>query len=686
MKAPTVIAALLQLAAASGAAAQQPVPAQLTREWLRNSAGNSSLFDRWRPRSHFASPHSWMNDPCGAVYDPATDLYHLHYQYHPNHVNWGNVSWGHAVSKDLFHWRDVCDWANDSSVSLASGAYPSSPLSQFTGTTQAVNLKGERDGTLLTFATGIHFLPTSWKIPYTPGTEVQALYSSKDGGMTWSEVGTALASPPEGWNVTGWRDPSFFPSPELDALLDVKEPHYYAVLGSGLKSSSVPAQLPDTTSPGYIGPRIPLYSAPASDLTKWGFLGALWEPAANASLGDPDVTGSYGYNFEVSGLFNLPVPPSSPGGQKHAWFVTMGAEGGQTARHKRGQWALWNRGGMSARANGSAELQPTSGGAIDWGLGYAQASFLDERAGNNRRRVMWGWANEDVEDEWNFYVARAMGYAGSITLPTELFIKETRGVARPQNAAVDGNEWIADGDGFTAQTLGIRPLPDVMEKLRAGSEELALDVGGVAAGAPAMKAAADLGDSWVLTATLGGGKQHQQQAAAGIVIAQSPDNAEFASIVFDPARSTIGVHRANSSTALLPGVFRTYAHEGHFAPYRKAATDGGETEDVTFTIVYDRSLLEVFVNDRFALTSRIYPVRGDSTGLSFFAGELNLPSGSGKPYRHKRADGDAAAVWKDVKVWKGLANAWPERPRDTSVPLVWDSPEQTNNYTRWAGW
>ena len=329
MKAPTILSALLQLAAVSGVAAQQPVPEPLTTEWLRGGAGNSSLFDRWRPRSHFAAPHSWMNDPCGAVYEPATDMYHLHYQFHPNHVNWGNISWGHAVSKDLFHWTDMRDWPNDTAISLAAGGHPSAPLSQFTGTTQPVNIKGEQDGTLLTFATGIHALPTNWKSAYTKGTEVQALYTSRDSGVTWAEVGTVLASPPEGWNVTGWRDPSFFPSTELDAVLKQSEPHYYMVLGSGLKSGDVPAELPGAARPGFIGPRIPLYSAPASNLTDWKFLGALWEPTANSSLGVPDVTGSYGYNFEVSGLFNLPV--ASAGG-KPAWFVTMGAEGGQIGR------------------------------------------------------------------------------------------------------------------------------------------------------------------------------------------------------------------------------------------------------------------------------------------------------------------------------------------------------------------
>lgn len=30
------------------------------------------------------------------MYDPTTDTYHLHYQFHPNHINWGNISWGYV--------------------------------------------------------------------------------------------------------------------------------------------------------------------------------------------------------------------------------------------------------------------------------------------------------------------------------------------------------------------------------------------------------------------------------------------------------------------------------------------------------------------------------------------------------------------------------------------------------------
>ncbi|GJC81526.1 levanase [Colletotrichum liriopes] len=656
LKGGAVFTAIASLAAIA-VPASATVPATLTPEYLA-TAGNSSLFTRWRPRSHYLSPHSWMNDPCGAVYDPATETYHLHYQFHPNHVNWGNISWGHAVSKDLFHWTDVRDWANDSSVSLASGKYAAGPLSQFTGTTQPVNIEGVSDGTLLTFGTGIHALPTNWKQPYITGTEVQALYTSTDGGSTWEEVGTVISSPPEGWNVTGWRDPSFFPSTELDSLLQVSEPHYYMVLGSGLKTGDVPAQLPGAARPGFIGPRVPLYSAPASNLTQWTFLGALWEPAANSSLGKPDVTGSYGYNFEVSSFFDLPVGET----EEKAWFVTVGAEGGNTTQHWKEQWAIWNRGDLARRDNGSVEFTPNSGAALDWGISYAQATWADIR--NNGRRIMWGWANEDILSDYAFDTSKQFGYMGSMNLPMELYIKETKGV---QNCGTqqDGSICIKSCSGATAQTLGIRPLPDVIELLREGAEAHDFQVGELTDAAKSVSA--NIGTSYELTATLS-----DFNGVAGIIVGQSPDNAEYTTIVFDPATSQISVLRDHSS--LLPN-FNNESFVGHFEPYeiRDKASNGTATEELDFHVILDGSLLEIWVNERFALTARIYPSRNDSTGLSFFAGDAAAPA-------------DVKATWKNVKAWAGLAKAWPERPEDTSVPLVWDTAEQTNNYTWWAGY
>ena len=64
----------------------------------------SSRDEQYRPQVHYTPAANWINDPNGLVYQNGT--WHLYYQYNPAGNDWGNMSWGHATSKDLIHWQE----------------------------------------------------------------------------------------------------------------------------------------------------------------------------------------------------------------------------------------------------------------------------------------------------------------------------------------------------------------------------------------------------------------------------------------------------------------------------------------------------------------------------------------------------------------------------------------------------
>jgi sucrose-6-phosphate hydrolase SacC (GH32 family) len=61
--------------------------------------------EKYRPQFHFTAQKHWLNDPNGLVYYAGT--YHMCYQHMPPLRPGAYKDWGHAVSADLVHWKQL---------------------------------------------------------------------------------------------------------------------------------------------------------------------------------------------------------------------------------------------------------------------------------------------------------------------------------------------------------------------------------------------------------------------------------------------------------------------------------------------------------------------------------------------------------------------------------------------------
>jgi levanase len=144
----------------------------------------------FRPQYHFTPAENWMNDPNGLVWHKGE--YHLFYQYNPLGTTWGNMSWGHAVSRDLLHWEelDVAIPATDDEHIFSGSAVVDDQNTSGFGTSE--------DPPMVAIYTSAY--------PNT-GIQAQSLAYSTDRGRTWTKY---EGNPVIDIGSNDFRDPKVF--------------------------------------------------------------------------------------------------------------------------------------------------------------------------------------------------------------------------------------------------------------------------------------------------------------------------------------------------------------------------------------------------------------------------------------------------------------------------------------------
>ena len=148
----------------------------------------------YRPQFHFSPEKNWTNDPNGLVYFDGE--YHLFFQYNPFGDQWGHMSWGHAVSPDLVHWKELPVALNDNDGIMI-----------FTGST----VVDERNTS--GFCTGGKPCMVAVYTGHTPAEgsrktlQTQNLAYSNDRGRTWTKF---KGNPVLDLHMTDFRDPHVF--------------------------------------------------------------------------------------------------------------------------------------------------------------------------------------------------------------------------------------------------------------------------------------------------------------------------------------------------------------------------------------------------------------------------------------------------------------------------------------------
>jgi beta-fructofuranosidase len=232
-------------------------------------------------------------------------------------------------------------------------------------------------------------------------------------------------------------------------------------------------------------------------------------------------------------------------------------------------------------------LPQTQGVLVHGGYFYAPQVLRDDRG----RYIMWGWL---IEGRRTFLLQEA-GWAGVMSLPVivaplvggRLSLKPA-----PELTTLREKHWHYDG---LELSKGRNVL---LEDIRDDRLEILVEC------------------------------EPGQNCEFGLKVRCSPDGQEQTRLVYQSASQQVFIEREQSSTN--PEVDRQNC---------SVVIEAEPGEVLKLHIFLDRSVVEVFVNGRCYLASRIYPERRDSLGLELFA-------------RKGRVGVKSLDIWHLASIWK----------------------------------
>jgi sucrose-6-phosphate hydrolase SacC (GH32 family) len=186
------------------------------------------------------------------------------------------------------------------------------------------------------------------------------------------------------------------------------------------------------------------------------------------------------------------------------------------------------------------------------------------------RRILWGW----IFDQRDGKTRLASGWSGELSLPRVLTLGEDN---RLRMKPIEELQRLRHSEQ-TQQNIAVAADKEiVLPKISGNTIELEFQI------------------------------EPQDAQQIGVKVCRSPDREEETLITYDVVEQKLKVDSNKSGLAEGRKVVEA-------APFALQAS-----EPLVLRVFVDRSVVEVFANDRQAITRRIYPARPDSLGVSVFA-------------------------------------------------------------------